>query len=99
MLEDDEGYTDEADDGELSGHAEPAPIEKFHRTPVGMVFAAGLLGLREALETPKDEDPPYVQDWAGKPEHDDPMLVQLDPDNPCESVVRLRPWLKKETSD
>lgn len=95
MLEDDEGYVDEDDEG----HAEPAPIEKFHRTPVGMVFAAGLLGLQEALAPVKKEDPPHVHEWGGQPTDDDPVLVELDFDNPGASVVRLRPWATKDAPE
>ncbi len=79
VLDDDEDYTEAADDenddvdGEpgahadpvLEGHAEPAPIERFHRTSVGMVLAAGMFGLRDVLETPKDNTPAIVEDWAG----------------------------------
>ena len=86
MLDDDEGYVDDDE----TGRAEPAPIEKFHRTPIGMVFAAGLLGLRDVFEEPKTEDPPYVQDWSGSGDDDDPITVELDFDNPAASIVRVR---------
>jgi hypothetical protein len=109
VLEENEGYTDEPDDsneddGEVHAHAEPAPIEKFHRTSIGMTLAAGMLGLRDVLETPKSEEPAIVEDWAGKPVEDDPILMRLDPDHPEDSIVMVRPALFKkpkgpETSD
>src|SRR5689334_14348078 len=58
VLEDDEDRTDATDeDAEepIDGHAEPAPIERFRRSSVGAVFAAGMLGLRDVLEPEKDE--------------------------------------------
>jgi hypothetical protein len=79
----------------------PPPIERFHRSSVGAVLAAGLLGLRDALEPPKDETPAIVENWnAGEP-FADPILMRLDPDNPADSIVVVRPWLKRrpETND
>jgi hypothetical protein len=101
VLEDDEGYTDEPEDGEdgadseVVAHAEPAPIEKFHRSSLGMVMAAGMLGLRDVFEPAKDEEPAIVEDWAGKPVEDDPILMRLDPDHPEDSIVVVRPWLNR----
>jgi hypothetical protein len=86
MLEDDEDHLDE--DGEP--HAEPAGIHKFKKTSLGTVFAAGLMGLRDVFEEPKPEDPPYVQDWSGSGNDDDPIKVELDFENPAASVVRVR---------
>ena len=89
VLDDDEDYTD-ADDG----RAQPAPIERFHRTSVGMAFAAGLLGLRDVLEPPKDETPAIVEEWAAGEPFKDPIVLRLDPDHPEDSIVMVRPWLK-----
>jgi hypothetical protein len=90
MITDDEDHEDQA---------EPAPIEKFRRTAVGSVFAAGLLGLRDVLEPPKDEEPAIVQDWSGGEPFKDPYVLRLDPDNPQDSIVMVRPQLKKKTTD
>jgi 4'-phosphopantetheinyl transferase len=70
------------------------PIDKFRGTAVGGVLAAGLLGLRDALETPKHEEIAIVRDDAGGPLPDDPIELQLDPEHPEESVVRVKPWLR-----
>jgi len=91
VLEDDEDYTDE--EAEIVGHAEPAPIERFRRTSIGSVLAAGLFGLRDVLEPPKDETPAIVEDWAGGEPFNEPMVLRLDPDHPEDSIVMVRPWL------
>jgi 4'-phosphopantetheinyl transferase len=71
------------------------PIDKFRGTAVGGVLAAGMLGLRDALEPRKDEEIAIVRDDAGGPPRDDAIELQLDPDHPEESVVRVRPWLRE----
>jgi 4'-phosphopantetheinyl transferase len=70
------------------------PIDKFRETAVGSVFAAGLLGLRDALEPPKKEEVAIVQDYAGDPPFTDPYVLRLDPDHPEDSIVMVRPWLR-----
>jgi hypothetical protein len=91
VLEDDEDYTDE--DAEFVGHAEPAPIERFRRTAIGTTLAAGMFGLRDVLEPPKDETPAIVEDWAGGEPFNDPIVLRLDPDHPEDSIVMVRPHL------
>jgi hypothetical protein len=93
VLADDEDLTDEPDE---TPHAAPPPIERFHRSPVGVVFAAGLLGLRDVIEPPKDETPAIVEDWAGGEPFEDPYVLRLDPDHPEDSIVMVRPWLKDQ---
>lgn len=90
VLADDEDYLDEPD----SGHAS-RPIERFHRSPVGALFAAGLLGLRDVLEPPKDDEPAIVEDWSGGEPFSDPYVLRLDPDHPEDSIVMVRPWLRQ----
>lgn len=70
------------------------PIDKFRGTAVGSVLAAGMLGLRDVLEPRREEEIAIVQDDAAGPPVDDPIELQLDPDHPEESVVRVRPWLR-----
>jgi len=99
VLDDDEDYTDEEAevdgpaDGESVGHAAPAPIERFRRTAVGTALAAGLFGLRDVLEPPKDETPAIVEEWAGGEPFAEPIVLRLDPDHPEDSIVMVRPWL------
>ena len=101
MLEDDEGYTDEPDEvsGEPEPHAQPAPIERFHRTSVGTVLAAGMLGLRDVLEPVKDDEPAIVEDWSGGEPFNEPYVMRLDPEHPEDSIVMVRPWLKPHERD
>jgi 4'-phosphopantetheinyl transferase len=70
------------------------PIDKFRGTAVGSVLAAGMLGLRDVLEPRRDEEIAIVQDHGAGPPVNDPIELQLDPDHPEESVVRVRPWLR-----
>jgi 4'-phosphopantetheinyl transferase len=70
------------------------PIDKFRDTAVGSVFAAGLLGLRDALEPPKKEEVAIVRDHSGDPPFKDPFVLRLDPDHPEDSIVMVRPWLR-----
>jgi hypothetical protein len=96
VLHDDEDCTDEpaeGDDEAPDGHAAPPPIERFRRTSVGTALAAGLMGLRDVLEPPKDETPAIVEQWAGREPFDDSMVLRLDPDHPEDSIVMVRPWL------
>ncbi|MDQ1478807.1 MAG: hypothetical protein QOE62_4036 [Actinomycetota bacterium] len=113
MLDDDEDYIDPpgihaVDAGDQAGdqvgdqavaHAKPAPIERFHRTAVGTAFAAGLLGLSDALEGRKDPTPAIIEDWAGGEPFKEPIVLRLDPDHPEDSIVMVRPWLKRERAD
>jgi hypothetical protein len=98
VLDDEEDYTYEqpdADgpDGGVAAHADPAPIERFRRTSIGTALAAGLLGLRDVLEPPKDETPAIVEDWAGGEPFNDSIVLRLDPDHPEDSIVMVRPGL------
>ena len=86
----------DTDDPDDTPHAEPAPIEQFRRSAVGSVFAAGLLGLRDVIEPPKDETPAIVEDWAGGEPFQDPYVLRLDPDHPEDSIVMVRPWLRDQ---
>jgi hypothetical protein len=98
VLEDDEDCTDATGDGAedpIDGHAEPAPIERFRRTGVGAVLAAGMLGLRDVLEPEKDETPAIVEEWAGGEPFEEPIVMRLDPDHPEDSIVMIRPWLRR----
>jgi hypothetical protein len=74
--------------------AEVAPIERFHRTAVGAVLAAGLFGLRDVLEPERDDQPAIVEDWSGAPPFTDPYVLRLDPDHPEDSIVLVRNWMK-----
>ena len=74
----------------------PAPgVAGWRRTSaVGAVLAGTLLGLREALEPPVDDEQAVVVDHAG-PDLDPeaPVEVWLDPETPAASVAVLRTWV------
>jgi 4'-phosphopantetheinyl transferase len=70
------------------------PIDKFRGTAVGSVLAAGLLGLRDALEPAREEEVAIVQNYSGDPPFTDPFVLRLDPDHPEDSIVMVRPWLR-----
>lgn len=66
------------------------PVDRFRRGAVGSVVAAGLLGLRDAIEgRPEREETAIVTEAPSQP-HDDAMELQLDPDHPERSVVIVR---------
>jgi hypothetical protein len=94
---DDEPSDDDFDD-EFDGdeHAPPTPVQRFEQSAVGAVFAAGLFGLRDALEGPKKDEVQVVTDWAGDPPFSDPYVLRLDPEHPEDSIVMVRPWLRDE---
>jgi hypothetical protein len=88
VLTPDEDHVDD-EEGRPEGHAEPAPIAKFQRSAVGSMLAAGLIGIQEAIDPPKDETPAIVESWGGQPVDDD-IVMRLDPDNPQDSIVMVR---------
>jgi hypothetical protein len=68
------------------------PIDKFRRGAVGTVVAAGLLGVRDALEGRPEKDEPVIVADAPEPKLDNIDLV-LDPEHPERSraIVYLPP--------
>ncbi|HEX4491548.1 MAG TPA: hypothetical protein VH914_10115 [Acidimicrobiia bacterium] len=75
---------------------EPAPerpVDRFTRTSVGMILRASMLGLRDVLEPPKDEEPAIVEEWSGAPPTPNGISMRLDPDLPSDSIILVRPWL------
>jgi hypothetical protein len=86
--------TDEADPGDGNEERDDweRPIDRFRRSGAGSVIAAGLLGVRDALEgRPEREEPAIVAD-APQPKLDHIDLV-LDPEHPERSraIVYLPP--------
>ncbi len=68
----------------------PRPVDRFRRSALGSVAAAGLLGLRDALEgRPEKEEPAIVVD-APQPKRDGPVDVVLDFDHPERSRAVVR---------
>jgi len=94
---DDAGEPDDLAESDAAGTDEPdepweRPVDRFRRGAAGSVIAAGLLGVRDALEgRPEKEEPVIVAD-APEPKLDHIDIV-LDPDHPERSraVVYLPP--------
>jgi hypothetical protein len=73
-----------------TGHAEQRPVDRFRQTAVGTVVAAGLLGLRDALEgRPEREEVAIVTEAPDRPVDDGVTLV-FDEDDPAALRVVLR---------
>jgi hypothetical protein len=68
------------------------PIDRFRRSGAGAVIAAGLLGVRDALEGRPERDEPAIVAEAPEPKLDHIDLV-LDPEHPERSraIVYLPP--------
>jgi hypothetical protein len=76
--------------------APPRPVDRFARTTVGLVLSASMLGLRDVLEGPRDDEPAIVQEYAGEPPAPSALSMRLDPDNARDSIVLVRPWLLRD---
>ena len=71
-------------------HAPARPVDRFRTTAVGTVVAAGLLGLRDALEgRPDREEVVIVSDAPDRPAPDTGPSVIVDPDDPTRVTVVL----------
>jgi hypothetical protein len=89
----DEDDEEDEEGTEATGEAFERPIDRFRRSGAGSVIAAGLLGVRDALEgRPKNEEAAIVTEAPGQPHRGNIDLV-LDPDHPERSIaiVRLPP--------
>jgi len=76
-------------DGDEAG-AGDRPVDRFRRSATGAVVAAGLLGLRDALEgRPEKEEVTIVNEAPGAPPRD--LKVVIDFDHPERSVAVVRP--------
>ncbi len=80
-----------------SGDDEPLrdrrPIRKFQSGAVGGVLAAGMLGLRDVLEGPKDDEITIVETVSGDPPTRERIVMRLDPEHPGGSIVMIRDWM------
>jgi hypothetical protein len=68
---------------------EERPVDRFRRTAVGSVVAAGLLGLRDALEGRPEREEPAVVAEAPQPRGEPDFEVLLDLDRPGHGIVVL----------
>jgi hypothetical protein len=79
-------------DDDAPDEAWERPIDRFRRGAAGSVIAAGLLGVRDALEGRPEKDEPAIVAEAPEPTLDRIDLV-LDPEHPERSraIVYLPP--------
>jgi hypothetical protein len=75
---------------DTAAHGEPRPIDRFRHTAAGTVVAAGLLGLRDALEgRPEQEEITIVSEAPTRPVVG--FTLVFDDDDPSSLKVVLRP--------
>lgn len=86
-------HPDQIDAGSAHDAYEDRSIDRFRRGAAGTVLAAGLLGLRDALEGRPERDEPAIVTAAPDPLPDDALLVVIDFEHPERSraVVRRTP--------
>jgi hypothetical protein len=81
---------DHVADDEEERISEDRPVDRFRRSATGAVVAAGLLGLRDALEgRPEKEEVAIVNEAPTAPPRD--MDVVIDFDHPERSIAVVRP--------
>lgn len=95
----DEPIDDDLDDvGELVDPDAPSVPQKVaprrRKTVGGMMLAAAMVGLQEALEGPRQE-PTITETGNSTPDDDDPVALDLDPVDPSASLAVIRPWLHR----
>ena len=57
------------------------------------MLGAAMVGLDEALNGPKDE-PAITEVGSSGDGDDDPVALDLDPEDPAQSIAVVRPWLQ-----
>ncbi|HKA94131.1 MAG TPA: hypothetical protein VKE97_10020 [Acidimicrobiia bacterium] len=86
---DDQRIPDDAADDDEARTSEGRPVDRFRRSATGAVVAAGLLGLRDALEgRPDKEEVAIVNEAPDAPPRD--VDVVIDFDHPERSVALVR---------
>jgi hypothetical protein len=66
------------------------PVDRFRRSAVGSVLAAGMFGLADVLEGRKKREQPAIVTEAPTRPDDAPVRLLLDPDHPERSVAIVR---------
>ena len=77
----------------MSAAESQRPVDRFRRSTAGTVVAAGLLGLRDALEgRPENEEPAIVAEAPGAPPPDDlEVLIDFDRPGHALAIIHLPP--------
>lgn len=84
---------------ELADATERRAASKMRRGAVATVLAAGMVGLRDALEGSPNDDPAIVLEVAGDPLKDDEALEVRVGESPTDTEVIVRPWLAEEGAE
>ena len=88
-------WLDTIDDDGRVAHA-PA-LARWRERPSTHVLGAAMLGLRNAIYGPPDDEVVVVGEASGDPPGDDEPVVHLDLDNPERSEVIVRRRRRPET--
>ncbi len=86
-----EDLDESADDEAGAGDDTPAPRvpHRYRGSMAASALAAGMIGLRDVLEEPKDGRP-VVEQFADEGDRERPIEVDLVPDDPAASTVTVR---------
>ena len=87
-------------DGDVPPGPDPLTFDRWRRaSATGAVMTGIALGLREALQVPREEAPIVEQVSGDPPGPPQPLEVRLDPDSPGTAVAVVRPWLMEPDVD
>lgn len=70
------------------------PSSLRRKTAGGALLAAAMIGVQEALEGPREE-PAVVEVGNSDTNDDEPVALDLDPEDPAQSIAVVRPWLRR----
>src|SRR3954465_7806038 len=88
MVDPPEGTVPPEDRVDATTAEEPSrAVDRFRRTPAGSIVAAGLFGLRDALEGRPEREGSAVVSEAPTPHDAGPIEVVLDFDRPGHGIV------------
>jgi hypothetical protein len=88
---------DEADEG--ADETWTRPVDRFRRSATGSVVAAGLLGLRDALEGRPEREEVTIVTEAPTRSVDERLEVRLDYEHPERSIAIVRPATEGEAGE
>lgn len=99
-----EDRSDQADDSVAEPEDEPLHlpprIESWRkRSAIGAVLTGLALGLQEALDPRKKQPSIQMQAPSDPNDPDAPLDVHVEPNQPDETVVTVRPWRLQDSRD
>jgi hypothetical protein len=72
------------------GASAPRVVARWRDRPAASLLGAAMLGLRDAIYGPPDDEVVIVADASGDPPDDEAPVVHLDPEHPERSEVVVR---------